>query len=160
MSEIKKSYMKKAKAGRWPTPPPPAAQSHCPRSHARPAPQEHPDKGGDPEKFKAIARAYEILSDPEKREAYDQGGDEAVDGSGGGGGGGMQAEDVFSMFFGGGHPGMGRGGGRPQGPRKGEDAVHQHKVRVWRGRKGEDAVHAVCVCVCGGGGGGLQGVCS
>ncbi len=30
--------------------------------------QEHPDKGGDPEKFKEIAKAYEVLSDPEKRE--------------------------------------------------------------------------------------------
>jgi DnaJ family protein A protein 2 len=29
--------------------------------------KEHPDKGGDPEKFKEISIAYEALSDPEKR---------------------------------------------------------------------------------------------
>ena len=32
----------------------------------------HPDKGGDEHKFKEIAAAYEILSDPEKREQYDK----------------------------------------------------------------------------------------
>jgi DnaJ family protein A protein 2 len=29
--------------------------------------KEHPDKGGDPEKFKEISIAYEVLGDPEKR---------------------------------------------------------------------------------------------
>ena len=38
----------------------------------------HPDKGGDPEKFKCIVEAYEILSDERKRNVYDQGGMEAV----------------------------------------------------------------------------------
>ena len=33
--------------------------------------REHPDKGGDVEKFKEIAVAYEVLSDPEKRKNYD-----------------------------------------------------------------------------------------
>lgn len=31
----------------------------------------HPDKGGDPEKFKEFQEAYEILSNPEKKELYD-----------------------------------------------------------------------------------------
>ena len=31
----------------------------------------HPDKGGDPEKFKEITKAYEILSDEKKRHMYD-----------------------------------------------------------------------------------------
>jgi DnaJ-class molecular chaperone len=35
----------------------------------------HPDKGGDEEKFKKIKLAYEVLSDPIKREHYDSTGD-------------------------------------------------------------------------------------
>ena len=35
------------------------------------AQQHHPDKGGDPELFKEIKKAYEILSDPISREIYD-----------------------------------------------------------------------------------------
>ena len=43
--------------------------------------QEHPDKGGDPEKFKKINEAYAILSDDQKRAAYDRMGKAGVDGS-------------------------------------------------------------------------------
>ena len=32
----------------------------------------HPDKGDDPEKFKEMQNAYEVLSDPKKREIYDK----------------------------------------------------------------------------------------
>jgi len=35
----------------------------------------HPDKGGDEEKFKRIKEAYEILSDPIRKKAYDMSGD-------------------------------------------------------------------------------------
>jgi len=38
----------------------------------------HPDKGGDPEKFKEIARAYEVLGDPDKRAEYDASGEEGL----------------------------------------------------------------------------------
>ncbi|KAJ4962193.1 hypothetical protein NE237_022132 [Protea cynaroides] len=38
----------------------------------------HPDKSGDPEKFKEFARAYEVLSDPDKRELYGQYGEDAL----------------------------------------------------------------------------------
>ena len=40
----------------------------------------HPDKGGDPEKFKHIAEAFEVLSDPDKKKTYDTGGKEALKG--------------------------------------------------------------------------------
>lgn len=72
----------------------------------------HPDKNPDTEeKFQEISKAYEVLSDPEKRKQYDLGGEDYVNrgggggggGSGGGfhGGGGINMEDVFSSFFGG-----------------------------------------------------------
>lgn len=69
--------------------------------------KEHPDKGGDPEKvlkyhifqFKKLTEAYEILSNPEKKDLYDRFGMEGVK-SGGGGAGDMG--DIFSQFFGGG----------------------------------------------------------
>ena len=38
----------------------------------------HPDKGGDPEKFKEMQNAYEVLSDPKKREIYDRYGEEGL----------------------------------------------------------------------------------
>lgn len=40
--------------------------------------KEHPDKGGNPEKFKEITNAYEVLSDRDKRELYDKYGEEGV----------------------------------------------------------------------------------
>lgn len=59
----------------------------------------HPDKGGDPEKFKKLNEAYEVLSNPEKRDVYDKYG---LDGLKEGGGAGGNPMDVFSSFFGGG----------------------------------------------------------
>lgn len=53
----------------------------------------HPDRGGDPEVFKKIEAAYEVLSDPEKRELYDQGGKEAVQNGG-------MTTNIFDMFGG------------------------------------------------------------
>lgn len=85
--------------------------------------KNHPDKGGDPEKFKKISVAYDTLSDPEKKELYDKYGKEGVEQ---GGGGARNADDIFSMFFGGG----GGGGSRQRGPKKGKDVVHPLKVSL------------------------------
>jgi DnaJ family protein A protein 2 len=67
----------------------------------------HPDKGGDPEEFKRLQAAYEVISHPEKREIYDKYG---IDGLRQDGGGGM---DPFEGLFGGLFGGHG-GGGKTQ----------------------------------------------
>lgn len=91
----------------------------------------HPDKNPDnkeaEEKFKEAAEAYDILSNADKKQRYDQFGHQAFDGSGGFGGfgGGMNMDDIFRNFgdiFGGGSPfesffGGGGGSGRGQQPR-------------------------------------------
>ncbi len=93
--------------------------------------QYHPDKNpGDKEaeeKFKEIAEAYDVLSDPQKRQRYDQFGHAGLGGGaagGGGGFGGMSMEDIFSRFgdlFGeGGFGGFGGFGGGRQRRRGGD----------------------------------------
>ena len=80
----------------------------------------HPDKNPGnkeaEEKFKEAAEAYEVLSNNEKRQRYDQFGHAGMRGRAGGFGGGMNMEDIFSQFgdiFGGGFGGFGGGrGGR------------------------------------------------
>src|SRR5882757_1569968 len=65
----------------------------------------HPDKNPDDkaaeEKFKEAAEAYEVLSNPEKKQRYDQfghAGMSGASGNGGGYGGGMNMDDIFSQF--------------------------------------------------------------
>jgi DnaJ family protein A protein 2 len=98
------------------------------KAYKKAAIKNHPDKGGDPEKFKELAHAYEILSDPEKREIYDQYGEDALK-EGMGSGGGMDPFDIFSSFFGG-SPFGGGGSSRGRRQRRGEDVVHPLKVSL------------------------------
>mmetsp|Transcript_9186 Transcript_9186/g.17522 ORF Transcript_9186/g.17522 Transcript_9186/m.17522 type:complete len:420 (+) Transcript_9186:327-1586(+) len=99
-----------------------ATQKEIKKAYFRLSKMHHPDKGGDEHKFKEISAAYEILSDPEKRKAYDKYGLEGVDDEGGAQ---ARGEDLFSMFFGGG----GRRG-RSAGPRKGPSVQHPIKVSL------------------------------
>ncbi|CAA2956983.1 dnaJ homolog [Olea europaea subsp. europaea] len=78
-----------------------ASQDDLKKAYKKAAIKNHPDKGGDPEKFKELAHAYEVLSDPEKREIYDQYGEDALKEGMGGGGGMHDPFDIFSSFFGG-----------------------------------------------------------
>lgn len=104
-----------------------ASQEEIKKAYRQQAIKFHPDKNpGDSaaeEKFKEAAEAYEILSDTQKRQKYDQFGHAAFENGGAGGfhGGGMSMDDIFSQFgdiFGGfgGFSGFGGfGGGSSQG---------------------------------------------
>jgi molecular chaperone DnaJ len=122
----------------------------------------HPDVNTeDPqaeERFKEAAEAYEVLSDPERRQIYDRYGFDGLDSRGyapSSHGFGSFA-DIFDAFFGGGDPfssAFGRGGGRGQG---GDVAVEVEisLVEAARGVQAEVAYDMVDTCMrCGGAGG-------
>lgn len=94
-----------------------ATEEEIKKAYRKKAIQYHPDKNPDnkeaEEKFKEAAEAYEVLSDTQKRQRYDQFGHQGV-GGGGFSGGGMSMDDIFSHFgdiFGGHFGGFGFGGG-------------------------------------------------
>merc|ERR1712183_596614 len=108
----------------------------------------HPDKGGDPEKFKEINGAYEVLSNEEKRATYDKYGLDGLK-DGGMGAGGM--DDLFSMFTGGGRP------RQQQGAKKTKPVMKEVQVKleeVYNGKVVKMPIKKrVCCEACGGKGG-------
>ncbi|MDT8305298.1 MAG: molecular chaperone DnaJ [Anaerolineae bacterium] len=100
-----------------------ATKEEVKKAYRRLARQYHPDvskEDGAAEKFKELSEAYEVLSDDNKRAAYDRFGHAGVRGAGAGfdpyGGFGTMA-DFFEEFFG----GFGTSRRRRRGPRRGAD---------------------------------------
>ena len=124
-----------------------ASEQEIKRAYRKMAMKYHPDKNPDDAaaeaKFKEISEAYEVLSDAQKRSAYDQFGHAGVDpnnmggaGGFGGFGGGAGAggfSDIFEDLFGGGGARGGRRG--PRGPQRGSDLGYELEISL------EEAVH-------------------
>lgn len=107
-----------------------ASADEIKRAYRRMAMKYHPDKNPDDKeaeaKFKECAEAYEVLSDPSKRQRYDQFGHEGLRGAGMHDFSRMNVEDIFSMFgfddfFSGIFGGRGRRSARRAGPTRGYD---------------------------------------
>lgn len=112
-----------------------ASEDEIKKAYRSLAKKYHPDLNPDnkeaEEKFKEVNEAYEVLSDPSKKERYDQFGHAGVDPSYQGGGfnggfsgggftGGFGMEDIFDSIFGGGVFGGGRAS-NPNAARRGQD---------------------------------------
>ena len=127
-----------------------ASDDDIKRAFKRLAIKYHPDRNKDPdagEKFQEINEAYQVLSDPEKRQAYDAGGFDAVDGSFGGGQGfdpfgganfsGADIDDIIKTFF-------GEGAGRSrQRRRSGPEPQRGRDMRVVIDLTLEEAVKGI-----------------
>ncbi len=91
------------------------------RAFRKLAQQWHPDVNTDPDaptRFKEASEAYQILSDPQRRQRYDMFGRAGVDAGPGGAGSGFEGfggfSDIFDAFFGGAAGGGSARRGRPQ----------------------------------------------
>ena len=115
-----------------------ASTDEVKKAYRKKALQFHPDRNpGDKsaeEKFKEATEAYSVLSEPEKRQQYDQFGHQAFEGNGGGFGdfSGFEDifEDIFGAFFGGAAGGGSRRGGRSGRVRPGRDLKYDLEITL------------------------------
>lgn len=108
-------------------------------------PDRHPDDPGAEARFKELNEAYGILSDDQKRAAYDRMGHAAFENGGGMGGGFQDFGDIFSQIFGGagGASGFadmfgGRGGRRAQSVARGSDLRYEMEITLEEAFRGKD----------------------
>jgi molecular chaperone DnaJ len=116
-----------------------ASDTEIKRAFRKLAQQWHPDVNTEPEaqeRFKEINEAYQVLSDPERRQRYDQFGRAGVDGAGGPGFEGFGGfNDIFDAFFG----GAGRAGAARRGrPQPGADLRYDLRITFEEAVKGTE----------------------
>lgn len=139
-----------------------ASEDEIKKSYRRLAMKNHPDRNPDDpeaeERFKEASEAYEILSDAEKRPAYDQYGHAGVDSSMGGMGDGFAGgnfSDIFSDVFGDIFGGAGGRGGRSS-VQRGADLRYGLELSLEQAVSGDDVeidVPVLSACEdCGGSG--------
>ncbi len=102
-------------------------------------PDQNPDDADAERQFKEVGEAYAVLSDPDKRAAYDRYGHDAFEGGAGGnpfgGDPGDIFENIFSQVFGGASP---FGGRRRGGPQRGNDLRYDMDVTLEEAFAGKD----------------------
>ncbi len=130
-----------------------ASEVEIKKSYRRLAMKYHPDRNKDnPEqaeiRFKEVKEAYEVLSDPKKRSAYDQFGHAGVDHSVGGGPGGFGGAESFSDIFGDVFGDIFGGGSRQSGgAQRGSDLRYNLELTLEEAVAGTEATVKVPVMV-------------